>query len=69
MTGPRTPRGARCGADWRRARLGQLSVVLRDVAGVRDGQTVEVVLGDGSVIVGRAQMIDAGVIRVPLPSR
>lgn len=53
---------------WRgRKPVGGLSAVLRGVQRVRDGQTVEVVLADGRIVVGRAEWLDDGVIRVRLP--
>lgn len=60
-------RGARC-APWGRTRpLGQLSAVLSPHRRVRDGEVVEVVLGDGRHVVGRATVLDDGKIRVMLP--
>ena len=57
----------RC-SPWRgRKPYNGVSAVLRGVRGVRDGQTVEVVLGDGRTVVGRAEWLDDGVIRVRLP--
>lgn len=60
-------RNARC-APWGRGRpVGTLSAVLSPSRRVRDGAVVEVVLGDGRVIAGRATLLDDGKIRVALP--
>jgi hypothetical protein len=61
------PRNARC-APWSGKRpVGQLSAVLTPSRRVRDGERVEVELGDGRLVVGRALLLDDGKIRVFLP--
>ena len=60
-------RNARCSPYGYRRPVGQLSAVLTPSRPVRDGENVDVVLGDGRSFVGRALKLEDGKIRVFLP--